>query len=135
MIFRNIFRDMFYAIDCSRLVVRKDVSRVLVYGAGLRYRAFRRELVRSASANNRIIVGLLDDDVLLHGKYIGDVQVLGSIADASDIINRVNADAVVVACDLPDDRLRAVCALLAPTGVRVTTFTLGEKKISTTTEN
>jgi FlaA1/EpsC-like NDP-sugar epimerase len=120
---------MFYAIDCSQLTARKDVSRILVYGAGLRYRAFRRELVRSAAANDRLIVGLLDDDILLHGKYIGNVQVLGSPEQAAEIITRVAADTVVVACVISDERLQAVRALLAPTGVTVTKFTFSEQTI------
>ena len=64
---RMVARDFFYAIDCGRLVARKDVSRVLVYGSGLRYRAFRRELVRRTAENSRIIVGIVDDDILLRG--------------------------------------------------------------------
>ena len=64
---RPVVRDVFYALDCARLKGRKDVSRVLVYGAGLRYRAYRRELVRTTSANDRMIVGLMDDDILLRG--------------------------------------------------------------------
>ena len=64
---RPVVRDVFYSLDCSRLKGRKDVSRVLVYGAGLRYRAYRRELVRTTNANDRMIVGLMDDDILLRG--------------------------------------------------------------------
>ena len=44
-VFRGFVRDVFYALDCARLRNRKDVSRILVYGAGLRYKSFRRELV------------------------------------------------------------------------------------------
>lgn len=128
-IFRGVFRDAFYAIDCSRLVGRKDVSRVLVYGSGLRYRSFRRELVRTTAANDRIIVGLLDDDILLRGKYIGGVRVLGSLFEAPDIINRVNADAVVVACDISEKRMKVVRDTLAPTGVKVSVFSFDERTV------
>ena len=126
---RPLVRDVFYALDCSRLKGRKDVSRVLVYGSGLRYRAFRRELVRSAAANDRIIVGLLDDDILLRGQYIGGLRVFGTLLEAPDIINRLNADAVVVACEISDDWLKVVRKTLAPTGVKVTHFTFTEKEI------
>jgi len=126
---RQLVRDVFYSLDCSRLKGRKDVSRVLVYGSGLRYRAFRRELVRSAAANDRIIVGLLDDDLLLRGQYIGGIRVLGTLLEAPDIVNRVNADAVVVACEISDDWLKIVRETLAPTGVRVTHFNFTEKEI------
>ena len=126
---RSIVRDVFYALDCSRLVVRKDVSRVLVYGCGLRYRSFRRELVRSTAANNRIIVGLLDDDIVLRGQYIGGLKVLGTLAQAPEIINAVNADAVVVACEVSPEWMRIVYDTLKPTGVTLTHFSFSETEI------
>ena len=123
---RGVVRDMFYALDCARIVGRKDVSRILVYGAGLRYRSFRRELVRSASGNNRIIVGMLDDDVCLRGRYIGGLCVLGTINQAPEIIRRMNVDAVVVACEVPDSWMRVVRKILEPTGVKVSLFRFSE---------
>ena len=128
-IFRPLVRGVFYTLDCSRLKARKDVSRVLVYGAGLRYRSFRRELVRRASANDRIVVGLLDDDILLRGQYIGGAKVLGTLMEAPEIVNRVNADAVVVACEVTDDWLKVIRETLVPTGVKITHFNFTEKEI------
>ncbi len=126
---RAIVRDLFYAMDCARLKGRKDVSRILVYGAGLRYRTFRRELVRTASANTRIIVGLLDDDILLRGEYIGGMRIEGTLAEAPEVINRLNVDAVVIACVVDDNWLKVVRETLAPTGVKVSYFTFGERDL------
>ena len=128
-IIRPLVRGLFYSLDCSRIMSRKDVSRVLVYGAGLRYRSFRRELVRNTSENKRIVVGLLDDDVLMRGQYIGGLKVLGTIVEAPEIINRVNADVVVIACEITDEWLAVVRKTLAPTGVRITHFNFTEKEI------
>ena len=128
-IFRPLVRGVFYTLDCSRLKARKDVSRILVYGAGLRYRSFRRELVRRTSANDRIVVGLLDDDILLRGQYIGGTKVLGTLMEAPEIVNRVNADAVVIACEVTDDWLKVIRETLAPTGVKITHFNFTEKEI------
>ena len=128
-VLRSAMRDLFYAIDCSRLRNRRDVSRILVYGAGLRYRTFRRELVRSASANDRIIVGILDDDVCLRGRYIGGIRVLGTLSQAPEVIDSVNADAVVIACDVSDEWLRVVRDTLEPTGVKVTVFSFLERPL------
>lgn len=128
-IFRGIVRDVFYAIDCSRLKDRPEVSRVLVYGAGLRYRAFRRELIRTTTANSRMIVGLLDDDLLLRGQYIGGIRILGTLQQAPEIIREHRIDAVVIACQIPDEWLTVVRQTLAPTGVRITYFTFNEKEI------
>ena len=126
---RPVVRDLFYALDCSRLRGRKDVSRMLIYGAGLRYRSFRRELVRRTTANNRIIVGLLDDDVLMRGQYIGGIKVYGTLMEAPAIINELNADAVVVACEVSDQWLNVIRKTLAPTGVKITHFNFIEKEI------
>ena len=128
-IFRPLVRGVFYTLDCSRLKARKDVSRILVYGAGLRYRSFRRELVRRTSTNDRIVVGLLDDDILLRGQYIGGAKVLGTLMEAPEIVNRVNADAVVIACEVTDDWLKVIRETLAPTGVKITHFNFTEKEI------
>ncbi len=126
---RNFIRDIFYALDCARLKGRKDVSRILVYGAGLRYKAFRRELVRTTAANDRMIVGILDDNVFLKGRYIGGIQILGTINDAPEVINALNADAVVITCDISDDQINIVKAILAPTGVKVSHFVLLEQPV------
>ncbi|MBO7721208.1 MAG: hypothetical protein J6T01_02260 [Kiritimatiellae bacterium] len=124
---RVFVRDLFYSVDCARLRNRKDVSRILVYGSGLRYASFRRELVRTTAANDRMIVGLIDDNVYLKGKYIGGVRIHGTINDAPEVINALNVDAVVIACDITDKWLKVVKALLAPSGVKVTKFSFSEK--------
>ena len=128
-VFRQFVRDVFYALDCSRLRNRKDVSRILVYGAGLRYKSFRRELVRTTSANDRMIVGIVDDDIFLKGKYIGGVRIYGTINDAPEIINALNVDAVVIACVVSDEWLKVVKQVLAPTGVKVTRFSFSETPV------
>jgi len=128
-ILRRAVRDLFYAIDCSRLRERRDVSRILVYGCGLRYQSFRRELVRTTSANDRMIVGILDDDVYIKGRYIGGMKILGTIQDAPSVIDAVNADHVVIACDITDEWLKVVLEVLKPTGVKVSKFSLSETLI------
>ena len=130
---RTVVRDLFYALDRKRLMAadagKGGVSRILVYGAGLRYRSFRRELVRSASANNRFIVGLIDDDLLLRGKFIGGVEVMGTLLQAPEIIKKTRAAAVVIACDTTDAWLKVVRETLEPTGVKTTRFRFSEETI------
>lgn len=127
---RGLVRDMFYALDCARLKGRKDVSRILVYGSGLRYRAFRRELVRNTAANDRIIVGLIDDDILLRGHYIGGLRVMGTLMQAQEIINELNVDAVVIACEVRPEWMKIIHDTLAPTGVKITHFSFAEKGLT-----
>lgn len=126
---RNVVRDLFYAIDCSRMKGQQGVSRILVYGSGIRYRAFRRELVRTTSANGRMIVGLIDDDILLRDRFIGGIKVYGALVHAPAVIAALKADAVVVACDVSDEWMEIVKKTLAPTGVKITRFRLSEEAV------
>lgn len=128
-VLRPAFRDLFYAIDCSQLKARRDVSRILVYGAGLRYRAFRRELVRRTSENTRIIVGIIDDDQFLQGRYIGRIRVAGTLDNAHEIVDELNVDSVVITCKLDEERLRRAKEVFASCGVKVTNFIFCEKEV------
>lgn len=129
-LFRSAVRDVFYVVDGSRLKVESETSRILVYGAGLRYRSFRRELVRRAATRNRLIVGIIDDDLTLRGRYIGGVQVIGPLLQAPMIVRETKADTVVIVCELSPDWLDIVLKTLKPTGVRVTLFNLHESEIA-----
>ena len=126
---RMIVRDLFYALDCRRIMLDAGTERILAYGAGLRYRAFRRELVRSAAANNRVIVGLIDDDTALRGKYIGGIRILGTLPEAPRIIAANRIDAVVITSELTEEWLRVVRETLGPTGVKLTQFSFSEKAL------
>lgn len=127
--FRPLVRDLFYLIACGRLKGETSVSRTLVYGAGLRYRAFRNELIRHTPENRRILIGLLDDDVLLRGKYVGSLKVLGTLLDAPDLIARHRIDTVVIACEVTEGWLAVIKKTLAPTGVKIIHFNFVEKEI------
>ena len=126
---RPFLRDSFYFINARRLSDDPDVSRVLVFGAGLRYRAFRRELVRHFLDEKRIIVGLVDDDILLRGKMIGGIRVDGPHMDARRIVEATRADSVVIACELSQERYRAVVDAFKSCGVKVSLFSFSEKPI------
>jgi hypothetical protein len=123
---RQFIRDLFYLTHVRRKADDPAVSRVLVFGAGLRYRAFRRELVRNVLKGNRVIVGLVDDDILLRGKYIGGLKVDGPHMDARRIVSDTNADSIVIACELSPERLNAVVESFKACGVKVSHFTLTE---------
>ena len=126
---RPFLRDFFYFVNARRLEDEPEVSRVLVFGAGLRYRAFRRELVRKFLKDRRIIVGLVDDDILLRGKMIGGIRIDGPHMDAKRIVAETKANSVVIACELSPERLRAVVDVFKQCGVQVSYFGFVEKAL------
>ena len=62
-------------------------------------------------------------------QYIGGVKVLGTLMEAREIINRVNADTVVVACEISPDWMKIVRKTLEPTGVKITYFSFSETEV------
>ena len=128
-VMRAVLRDFFYALDSGHLADAAGSVRTVVYGAGLRYRAFRRELVRSVGSdtNRRVIVGLLDDDVLLRGQHIGGIKIFGTLEQAPEILPRLKADLVVVACKMTPERREEVRRILAACDVQVVEWTFEEK--------
>ena len=126
---RQFARDLFYLVHAKRMRDEESVSRVLVFGAGLRYRAFRRELVRNILKEKRIIVGLMDDDILLRGKNIGGIKVDGPHMDAKRIVAETKADRVVIACELSPERRQAVVDAFKACGVKVSLFTFAEEDL------
>ena len=126
---RPAIRDLFYALDAGRLAETQEASRVMVYGAGLRYQAYRRELVRASSSGNRVIVGLLDDDVLLRNQYIGGIKVYGTLEQAPSIFKALRVDEVVVAAKLTPERRDVARKMFAICGVKATQFTFVEETL------
>ena len=128
-IFRPFLRDMFYFINSRRLSDGSDASRVLVFGAGLRYMAFRRELVRKILTDRRVIVGIIDDDILLRGRYVGGIRIDGPHMDAKRIVAETRADSVVIACELPPERYCVVVETFKACGVKVSYFGFSETEL------
>lgn len=126
---RQILRDYFYGLNVRSCSNDPNVSRVLVFGSGLRYRAFRRELVRNSAHMARVIVGLVDDDILLRGKFVGGVRVDGPHMDARRIVSETRADSVVIACELSPERLKVVVDMFKACGVKVSCFNFIERAL------
>ncbi len=130
-VLRAVVRDFFYSLDSGHLSDSEGSVRTVVYGAGLRYRAFRRELVRSVGddANRRVIVGLLDDDTLLRNQYIGGIRIFGTLEQAPTILPRLKADLVVVACKMTPERRADAKRILSGCNVKVVEWTFYERPL------
>ena len=123
---RELVRDAFYAVDRVRIASSPDVSRILVYGGGIRFRAFRRELVRASGSSRRIIMGIVDDDFLIKNQFIGGTRIFGRASDAAAIIKELQIDTVVIACKLSPEKLARRAAFFKSLGVKVTLWSCEE---------
>lgn len=92
-------------LGLSRLTIRysrdkqiatQALKRILIVGAGKGAELFLREMARWPE-KKYLPIASLDDDVLLKGKEIRGVPILGSIALLSEVIRKEKIDLVVVA--------------------------------------
>ena len=92
-------------LGLSRLAIRyisdkqsasNEIKRVLIIGAGKGAELFLRELARWPK-RKFLPVASLDDDVMLKGKEIRGVPILGSIDDLSQVVKNKKIDVVVIA--------------------------------------
>ncbi len=87
---------------------RSDAHRVLVVGAGRSGRSFARELRETPGTR---VVGFVDDNPAIHGRRVAGTRVLGSLDEASRVLQQASPDEVFVTiANVPPDRLTAVIA-------------------------
>ncbi|MBS2016794.1 MAG: polysaccharide biosynthesis protein [Deltaproteobacteria bacterium] len=96
--------------------------RILVLGAGDAGEMLMRDIVR-AHGRRYEPVGFLDDSVLKQGASIHGVRVVGSLAEAPEIVKRERVDEVILAIpSLRGRELRKVVEMCRPTGVQIRTL-------------
>jgi FlaA1/EpsC-like NDP-sugar epimerase len=97
---------------------RAGDRRVLIVGAGAAGQMIVKEL-RQNPALEMKPVGLLDDDESKHGLHLADVEVVGSLADLTDVARRLEAEEVIIAMPAaPGVVLRRVIQAALEAGVR-----------------
>lgn len=77
-------------------------NRVLIYGAGYGYTLITRaeSFDDSSRKNAYCLVGLIDDDPYLRGRLVHGHQVLGSLTDLPNLIDKHHINEVLVSTDL-----------------------------------
>ncbi|MCB1174518.1 MAG: polysaccharide biosynthesis protein [Leptospiraceae bacterium] len=94
-------------------------NRAIIVGAGRAGEQLYREL-RHNSALNTGVVGFVDDEPALRGKYLHGVPILGEIRDLSELVNRTGATDILIAIpSISSERLRSIVDSCAELGVNV----------------
>ena len=91
-------------------------KRVLLYGAGDAGEMISREMTRGKYAETYELVGFLDDDTAKQGKWIHNLEVLGTREDVGRIIGERKIDQIVIT--IPSARGRQIRELLEDIGRR-----------------
>jgi hypothetical protein len=99
--------------------VGTNCERALLYGAGGRCQLFLKErgFHDSSSADQRVIVGLIDDEPALHFKWVYGHVVLGGARDLPQLIPRHRITGLIITTALRPDSLLAVQEMASQHGL------------------
>lgn len=123
---RDSVHGVMHAMERRLLMDKEGVSRCLVYGGGLRFRAFLRELMERTGMNNRVIVGIVDDDLNLKGRIISGYVVLGPGRELAELVRKWKVDTLIITCVMPQDGREKLVASALALGLRVTLWACEE---------
>jgi len=97
-------------LECAQLLLPHhgklcgvETTQTLIYGAGqrctlyLRARMFR---IIQSDSTQRQIIGLIDDDTNLHGRYVHGYCVLGGLAQLKKLLPHQNIQEIILIADL-----------------------------------
>lgn len=98
---------------------KPEGNRILIYGGGQAGTILIREMMTSENLKGNII-GILDDNRDLKGKYILDKKILGTGDDLVKVVSKYNIEEIIVAMpSVPLRRVRQILEECIKTGVEV----------------
>jgi len=125
------FRGVMQELKRHALLQRKTAPRLLVYGAGLRFRSYMREqTLHLDDDSGGVIVGIIDDDLHLVERVIYGYDVLGGLNDIPEICQAQRVDRVVVTCVLDAEHQEALLRMAQEQGFRVSVWVTEERGLS-----
>ena len=99
-LFALMFLSRYAQRGIKTLINRRNhaekMKRVLIVGAGEAGNAIIKEIVNSPYVNMKI-VGIVDDDVTKHGKFMHGIKVVGDRNDIVDIAESQRVDEIIIA--------------------------------------
>lgn len=109
---------------------KPEGNRILIYGGGQAGTILIREMMTSENLKGNII-GILDDNRDLKGKYILDKKILGTGDDLVKVVSKYNIEEIIVAMpSVPLRRVRQILEECIKTGVEVRSLGSLEKLVN-----
>jgi UDP-N-acetylmuramyl pentapeptide phosphotransferase/UDP-N-acetylglucosamine-1-phosphate transferase len=120
------FLDLSAGNDSTRAASKELAEHVLLYGAGygcmlyLRARAYSIDLERPP-----VIMGILDDDTNLKGRYLSGHRILGGLNELPGILEKHQATKIIATTILPPGVLDRLMPLLHRHGISLFQWSVG----------
>lgn len=126
---RDSVQGAMQVLEKRILLDKPGTLRILVYGGGVRFRSYMRELAIRSGNNDRVIVGIVDDDLHLKGRIICGYNVLGSIDELQRHVGTLQVDALTITCLLEPEKQAKVVQMAESLGLLVSVWTCEEKPL------
>ncbi len=124
---RDSAQGAMQALERRMLLEKPTTRRFLAYGGGLRFRSYLRELAAQSGRNDRVIIGVIDDDLQFKGRVIAGHTVFGDRADLCAVVDEHRIDGVIITCLLSSEKQAEVVASLKAKGVLVSVWACEEQ--------
>jgi len=111
-------------------LAKETSERILVYGAGLRFRNYLRSRESQITMDESVIVGIIDDHLEFAGRVIYNYEVLGNIHDIPDLCKTWKVTRLVLTCNLPRERLETLLRFARESNVKVSMWSCVHQEIS-----
>lgn len=128
-LWRDTLSGMMHALERRMLLERSGSKRVVAYGGGRRFRSYLREIGSNLGSNNRVIVGVIDDEINLKGRIVAGYRVLGSVLELGRIVSQQRADALIITCGLSESAKAHVVQMAGELGLELSEWACEEREI------
>lgn len=125
-IWRDTITGMTQLLERNILLAQDDTLRILAYGGGLRFSGYLKEMGRRSGNNDRVILGVIDDDINLQGRIVAGYKVVGTPQDVPRLARDWKLDGVIITCDLTPEKLAEVTHEFSNLGLSVALWRLEE---------
>ena len=126
-VWRECIRGVMQILERHILSDKPGVLRFLAYGGGIRFRSYLRELTERPGMNDRVIMGIIDDDIPLKGRIIAGHRVLGGVDGIAEWVTKYRIDGIIITCLMKPEKEAQVVTVFEDLGVRVSVWACDEK--------
>ena len=112
------------------MLYNEKTERILVYGAGMRFRNYLRIREAKSASEESVIVGVIEDHLEFSDRVIYGYDVLGNISDLSSICKEKKIKRIVLACSLSSEKLDMVLRMAQGNNVKVSIWSYSEQDLT-----
>lgn len=129
-VWQDSIRGIMQILESRVLLERPGTLRFLAYGGGPRFRCYLRELTERTGQNDRVIIGLIDDEPNLKGRIIAGVKVLCGEHEIKQCIDEYRIDGVIITCLMSYEKQSQIAKELEKQGILVSVWNYTEDVLS-----